>query len=946
VKLNKLARSLALVGLGTQLIGAALAQQQTPAPVQKVERVEVTGSSIKRVQDEGILPIQVITAAEMERMGITSAEQMLEQLGMNASGADNAVSNNNVFGGDTDRLTGGSANANLRGLGPGSTLVLLNGRRVSTYGMSGGGVDLNAIPMAAVERVEVLKDGASAIYGTDAVGGVINFILKKNMQGVSVGVNYSQPLESGGGTTRRATITGGFGSLEKQGVNVLFSLAVDKNDILRSSERSWADGYQPERGLSPNSSSHPFANVINVAGTALGTAGSTVGPTDPIRYTRINQLDLPGQAGCGAVATGVPFEPELWTPTNATATARNNVIIGGRYLCNTDYGAQYMLAAPKEARNMVLRTTAKIAEDSIAFFEWTGSRTAVKAELTPGQFSTTTAAGNHYPVSGPYYLNLKNNGVNDFNATLPIAYRWRMQDFGNRVIENVSTNDRFLIGLEGDLGKYSYKVGLSRAEAEAHANLIDGYAYAGLLNAALKTGLINPWVKPGETQTPAAMALIESTKARGRLQGGQTGLTQFDGALSGELFKLPAGPLDFAAGFDLRKESYEFSVPVGGFTCVSALSPTVATDVLLCPGNSPVPKVTRDVKAVYGELAIPVFQGFDLQAAVRYDNYGGVGSTTNPKLGFKFQPFEQVLLRGSVNTGFKAPSFQQQQPNTAPRDYTGRWDDPIKCPTDPTQCQIIGLDYTSSGNPDLKPETSKQGTLGIVFAPTKDSMVYADYWRVDLEDRIRTLAIDGVLSNYNLFSDRFIRDASGNVTVVRAGWINASNSSTKGVDWGASYNFKTGFGRFQTKISGTHMLSHKERALETLPMQEYVGEYSVRTLYLKNKFNASVTWSQGDWSSTFSGNYSSGYKDQDLSGRATLPASANTTVPSYSTFGLFGTYKGFKNASITMGLRNLFDKQPPFSHHDVDDVAGAGWDPRVASPLGRTFTLALKYDFK
>jgi iron complex outermembrane receptor protein len=143
-----------------------------------LQRVEITGSSIKRIAAEGALPVQVITSAEITRQGITSAEQLIGRISANAAGADNATSNNNVFGGDTDRLTGGSANANLRGLGPSSTLVLLNGRRISTHGMSGGAVDLNAIPMAAVDRVEILKDGASAIYGTDAIGGVINFILK------------------------------------------------------------------------------------------------------------------------------------------------------------------------------------------------------------------------------------------------------------------------------------------------------------------------------------------------------------------------------------------------------------------------------------------------------------------------------------------------------------------------------------------------------------------------------------------------------------------------------------------------------------------------------------------------------------------------------------------------------------------------------------------------
>lgn len=944
MKLNTLACSLALIGIGSQMM-AGVAVAQSTDTVQKVERVEVTGSSIRRVKDQGILPIQVITAGDMNRQGITSAEQMLKLLGINASGADNATSNNNVFGGDTDRLTGGSSNANLRGLGAGSTLVLLNGRRISTYGMSGGAVDLNAIPMAAVDRVEVLKDGASAIYGTDAVGGVINFILKKDMQGVSVGVNYTQPLESSAGTTRRGTITGGFGSLDKQGVNVLFSLAVDKNDILRGSDRSWANGFQPALGLSPNSSSSPFANIINAAGTALPATGSTVGASDPLKYTRINLLSLAGQAGCNAVPTGVQFQPDLWTPTAATAATRAANLASGRYLCNTDYGSQYMLAAPKEARNMVLRTTAKLSDTDTVFFEWTGSRTAVKAELTPTQFSTSAAAANFYPVTGPYYLNLKALGVNNFDPTKPIAYRWRMQDYGNRVIENISNNNRFLVGMDGEIAGYAYKLGVSKAEAEGYANLLDGYAYSSKLNAALKTGVINPFLAPGQKQTQAALDLIESTKARGRLQGGKTGLTSFDGAITGELFKLPAGPLDFAVGFDLRHETYEFAGDAG-FTCVSTLATIIVTDVLLCPGNSAVPQVSRDVKAVYGELAVPVFKGFDLQLAVRRDAYSRIGSTVNPKVGFKFQPMESLLFRGSYNTGFKAPSFQQQQPNTAPQDYTGKFDDPVKCPTDPTQCQIIGLDYTSSGNPDLKPEKSKQGTLGVVVSPVNNMLLFADYWRVDLRDRIRTLTINDVINNYALFPDRFVRDASGNISVVRAGWINAANSSDKGVDWGISYTLKTGLGEFLGNLSGTHMLSHKERPLETLPLTQYVGEFGTRTLFLRDKFNASLTWSQGDWSGTGTMNFQSGYKDQDLSGRSTQPATANTKVPSYTLFGLYGSYTGFKNATITLGLRNLFDKQPPFTHHDVDDVVGAGWDPRVADPFGRTLTVGLKYDFK
>ncbi|KQW51121.1 MULTISPECIES: TonB-dependent receptor [unclassified Roseateles] len=939
MKLKRLVTQLAILGLGAH-VGAALAQNDG----KRLERVEVTGSSIKRIAGEGALPVQVITAADLSGRGLVTAEDMLRQLGINGTGADSAISNNNVFGSDTDRLTGGSANANLRGFGPGSTLVLLNGRRISAQGMSGGAVDLNAIPMAAISRIEILKDGASAIYGTDAIGGVINFILKKDLIGADIKVDFSQPLESSAGTTRRASLTGGMGSLEQDRFNVMGSLSVESNDVLRGRDRDWANGFQPDRRLSPDSSSHPFANVLGnsstVAGTALGgasgTAGSTVGTGDPVRYTRINLLALTDD--CSDIETGVRYQAQLW---NATAPST-------KYLCNTDYGRQYMLSPKKEAYNLVTRGNLALSDNHTAFVELTASRTAVTAELTPSQFSTTNAANNHYPVSGPHYLNLQAAGVNQFDPTKPIAYRWRMQDFGYRTLENVAENKRLLVGLDGVVGAYDYKLGLSTAKAEGWTNLVDGYANMGRLNDALRTGKINPWVKPGEKQSAEAMTLIESIKDRGRLQGGNTTLQQFDGALSGELMKLPAGPLDFAVGFDLRRETFEFMPETGTFTCSDSLADALtASDaskskiVYNCPGNSAIPEVTRDVKAVYAELAVPVFKGLDLQLAVRHDKYSDFGGTTNPKIAFRYQPAEQLLFRGSVNTGFKAPTFQQLSPNIAPRLDTADWPDPTLCPTDPTQC-TLRVNYIDSGNPSLTPEKSKQGTLGVVVSPISDVTLYVDYWRVDLDDRIKKLTLSELKNNYAIFSDRFKRDAGGKVTLVEAGWVNAADSSTRGIDWGASYQLKLASGLWKTNINGTHMLSHKERTIATQPLVEQVGEFGTRTLYLRNKFTADVGWARDSWAATLSMVYKSGYNDEDL----TRFGTPRRKIDSYTTFNLFASYTGIKNLTLTAGLRNLTDEKPPFTYHNVDNVVGAGWDPRVADPSGRTLAVSASYSFR
>lgn len=931
MKLKKIAQLVALIGIATPVI----AQTAT------AERVVVTGSSIKRIQSEGALPVQIISREDLDKAGITSAEQLVSQLGANAAGADNAVSNNNVFGGDVDRLTGGSANANLRGLGPSSTLVLLNGRRVSTHGMSGGAVDLNAIPMAAVERIEILKDGASAIYGTDAIGGVMNFILRKNYTGgeASLTGNFTQ---QGGGAQRRASLLFGKGDLDADGFNVMASLTVDGNDILRSRDRDFANGFQPALGLSPNSSSGPYANIINAANTALPSTGSTVtlnGITSTARFTRINALSLQGK--CDSIPTMVQFQPQLW---NASLAAN-------QYLCNTDYGAQSMMLAPVERVNLLSRGTFKINPNHTAFIELVASKTTAKAELTAAQFSASAAAGNLYPVNGPYYLNLQPLGVNNFDPTKPIAYRFRMDAWGPRTQENHSENTRVLAGLEGVVGKYDYKLGVSAASAKASMDLVDGYAYIDKLNAALATGKINPWLLPGQQQTAEAMALIEGSKAKRTLQGGETSLIQIDGSISGELTQLPAGPLSFAAGFDLRRESYLFNQD-GGPECVSALTPPAAGStsvysnmVLLCPGNAAAPKRNRDIKAVYAEMIVPVSKQFEVNLQARHDDYGTIGGTTNPKVAFRYQPSQSVALRGSLNTGFRAPSVQQLAAGEITRELTAPFDDPALCPKDPAQCGLAGMDYRLGGNANLKPEKSKQGTLGIVLAPIASLTLTADYWAVDISDRIRQLTPQDVIANRALFPDNFVRKADGTMDYIRAGWINAAGSKDRGVDIGGRLDGKLGGGKWTATLEGTYLITHKERALAVLPMVELVGEFGLRTLYLRWKHTAGLTYTTGSWSTTLSQIYKSGYHDQNMSAKGTQPATANKDVDSYTLYNLYASYTGYKNTAVTVGIQNLFNTNPPFTHHDVDDVAGAGWDPRVADPRGRSISIKLNYKF-
>ena len=915
MKLKKLAQLVALMGV----VGPVMAQEAAPA----MQRVEVTGSSIKRVAKEGALPVQVISFDQIEKQGITTTEQLVRTLSANGTGADNMTSGNNVFGADADRVSGGASFASLRGLGPSSTLVLLNGRRIATHGASGKSVDLNSIPLGAIARVEILKDGASAIYGTDAIGGVINFILKTNYSGVEASVSTND-TQAGGGATRRASLLAGTGSLDTDRYNIMASLTVDKAQRLNGSDRSFVNGFQPERGLSPDTTGTPFANQLSGAGTALGTSFQL--PGDPNKYLQANPLSFQGK--CDTIPGMSQYQTELWK--DVTSPLRT------KYSCAYDYGADYVLQFPVERANFLSRGTVQLAPDHRMFVEVLGSRTKATAILTPMQVQATIANKAVYPVGGAYYQDLSAY-IPTFDNTKPISYKWRANDVGNRTQENTTDNARVLIGFEGNFGKWDYKAGISRAESSTKTKLTDGYSYTDKLYAALATGIINPWVGAGQSQTEAAKQLIESTKFRGAFQHGKTTLTQIDGSVSGELFQLPAGALAVAAGFDFRREGYNFAQDVD------------ATQILLAPGNAALNDASRTVKAVYAELLVPVMKDLEMQLAIRRDDYSLVGATTNPKVAFRYQPADFLLFRGSASKGFLAPSFQQLYSGSLSQELPNGVIDQEGCaqhPGVPEYCAIDRLDYKTGGNKNLKPETSKQGSVGIVIEPFKGYSASFDYWAINTKDRILNRTPQIVLANYQALNQYIIRKPDGTIDYVQAGWINAAGSRVRGLDVGLRGEGKVNDVKWTATLDGTYMDSFKFAEYQGQEYQELVGKFYTRDLYLRWKHNASFGVSRGDWSGLLIQSFSSGYKDQvPNGGKGTPPPGFNPDVSSYTTYNLSGTYTGFKNTTITVGIQNLFDRDPPFTAHNVDEVVGAGWDPRVADPRGRSLSFQLKYKF-
>lgn len=918
MKLKTIVQAIACLGAATPL----MLQAQDAG-----QRVEITGSSIKRVQSEGALPVQVITRSEIERQGIVSAEQLVSRISANGTGADNLSSNVGIQLGTTDRNNNGNSSANLRGLGANSTLVLLNGRRVSTHGAKGNAVDLNTIPLAAVDRVEVLKDGASAIYGTDAIGGVINFILRKDYTGFEASA-FVDATEAGGGNIYRASLLGGVGNLAADGYNVMVSLTHDQQKQLSGGDRGFSNGFQPDRGLSPDTTGTPFATQTGLAGTALG-ASFKLPASGAQTFNRANLMSFQGT--CDTIPGQSQYQSTLWGN------------LGFAKGCAYDYGGSAILIQPLERTNLVARGTLVINNQHSVFAEITGSRTVASKQFEPYQITTTgSIAGAQYPVGGPYYQDLSAY-ISTFDPTKKIAYRLRCTDCGGRTIETTTDAYRLLVGAEGTvLGNWDYKLGASAAGSQAESLLGQGYLYQDSMVAALGSGKFNPWLAPGQSQTAEALALIAGASAKGtRLFDGKAKLLQLDGTLSGEIMKLPAGPLAVAAGFDVRQESYQFSD--GSAT---------TRPVYQAPFDAEFPKVKRDVVAVFAEMAVPIVKGLEATLAVRNDHYSDFGNTTNPKVSMKWTPVESLLLRGSYNTGFRAPSFFQLYGATGESPVPGNIADPVLCPAG----NVTGADLSvcairpnsrQGGNKDLRPETSKQWSIGFVASPTNWMTASVDLWEIKRTDLIYELTAQQVIANYSTFPGNLVRGANGRLDdtggYIRAGFVNADGDVTRGVDLNLRANGKLGAGNWVANLDGTYIDSHRGRIFATQPYVEAVGQWNSRDLFVRWKHQLSFTYNQGNWSGTLTQGYTAGYMDEKPTG--VVPAGFNPEVKSYTVYDLSGTYSGIKNLTLTGGIKNLLDTDPPFTAHNLDYAAGAGWDPRVADPRGRAFTFRVNYKF-
>ena len=948
------------------LIPAATAQSVTtttntePA---KLEKFVITGSMIKRIEGEGALPVQTILPLELEQQGIATAEQMISVLNINGNGLDNLASNADVVSG-AQRGNNGATSANLRGQGSNATLILLNGRRVSSHGLNGGVVDLNSIPFAAIERVEILKDGASAIYGTDAIGGVINFILKKDYQGASASAS-SDITEQGGGNIFRYSLVAGYGDLNRDKYNIMTSVSLSDSKVLRGDQRDFVNTFQPNRGVSPDTRGTPIATIFAISTLNSGLSrdninatGRGTGPLDPVNpalaVNGINIVDLPTNTAGYAGLDGMgPYDELLW---NSAAS---------KYGSAWDTGRAAVLQQPVKNINVVTRGSFKLGAHVLTAEAVLGRSESTKS-FSPNQWSSSTTLNTTardgrttlpnplynlaYPSTGADYNRVFNALVAYFpalapNRGLPLAFRWRSMPLGNRELFTRTDTQRFLASLEGPLGilsDWDYRIGASRATSDSSSVLAKGYVYSVPFVNLINTGVVNPF---SYTQTPAAMDAIDKTRADGvKLYGGTYTTDEIDATTSGPLFKLPAGTVQAAVGLDWRQEKYEFKGDITTLNTSESLIFNAPFDSLSVTNGA----LKRTIKAVFTEIQIPLLKGLDLNLAARRDEYTGFGASTNPKFTLRYAPTDKILFRSSYSTGFRVPTFKQQfDPVTeSPLASTGL--------IDPATGQIIPPNSAVilfGGKPDLQPEDAKMYSAGFVVQPLKNVSFNVDWWNIERTGTIQSFGVTQLLANYGLFADRFQRNSAGNITAVDTRWVNAGQTVTQGIEFGTKADTDIAGGKLTGGFDLSYLLEKKSKLLPTAPFGlSEVGQFTRSSdLGIRWKHTAFVSYRRGNWSLLVNQLYRGGYVDAVLPGVAAglvKPVDFQAKVKPYKLYGLSLTYRGIKHTTIVAGVKNLFNTDPSYSStYDTNSGAGSSWEPRVADPRGRSYTLRMEYKF-
>ncbi|QJD99062.1 TonB-dependent receptor [Massilia forsythiae] len=935
------------IGLTLLALPPAVAQDAAPKPI---ARVEITGSNIRRSEAETASSVITVNRADIERSGKNTVAELLQTLAV-----DNQGSVPTTFG---NGFAAGASGISLRGLGAASTLVLLNGRRMAPYGLADDGQkqfsDLNVIPSDAVDRIEVLKDGASAIYGSDAIAGVVNVILRRDYQGNTFRFSRGTSEEWDGKRTNLA-FTKGVGSLDSDRYNVLFSIEYKKFDETSyrdRSDRDWigrADlrpwGYSAVEGLGGTGAIIPNTGA---AGSAIN--GNVRNPADIFNYYNRGNLAGPGftrtfpGAACGNFTNHPQGDP------------------GGG--CLIDASQQYSEVEPKQENiSFFLKGTWQATPDIQAYSEFNYYTSQTDSQTTPSGISGSVG----YP-GGPV-----NNATIQFGPTHPdnpyfgraARLRYLAADVGPRVSNIGSNFVRWIGGAKGT--NYGWDWDSALLFSHNHVNNVQsGYlqrdvAYALLdpspanvaaalsspAYAALPPGTF--W-RIGENASLNSPALYAALSPRiGNSANSKVG--QWDVKATREFENMPylSGPLGLAVGAEFRHEMTE-------------LRPTTGTERgnIIGLGYSAY-SGARNVFALYGEGLAPLPYNLEASAAIRWDHFTDVGNSYTPKAGLKWTPVREFALRGTFARGFRAPSPAENGVGGLAAFSTAS--DPLRCALGVTSaCNPASIALITSPNPNLSPERSRSFNVGAIWDPIPRASISVDYWQIKRKNEINQEQVDSAIAAGSVTRDpgsiSNIPGDPGAITAVQTRYVNSAQTKVRGIDLDARYNYRLpeNYGNLSVDLKYTHMFEFRRTELDGTS-RDYAGTHGNCDISNcsgtpDHRANLRFGWDRNDWRVSANLNYrgridNTLFKD-DPDGCAShyangADAPAGCALASFTTVDLVARWKPLPQWEVFGSIENLFDKTAPL---DLLTYGATSYNPLdYQGARGRYYTLGARYTF-
>ncbi len=900
-------------------VTVAYAQTTTTSTPQKVEKIEVTGSNIKRVDAETSSNIQVITREDILKSGVNTVAELLREVPSIGGGALQDYDGGSGFSRST-------TSASLRNLGSIGTLVLLNGRRVAPAANAdpntgqGQSYNLNTIPTSALERVEILKDGASAIYGSDAIAGVINFILRKDYKGTEIRATVA-------GATNNAfnnytvTATSGFGDLAKDRFNVLVSGEYFRRDEARLEDAQGVQDAAYATLASRNILSSSITGIPNYYREATLGNGifNVTTPTDP---------RCPA-AQVVSANSGCRLNPFDYVRLQSEAE-RAGVLVKGTYEFSPTLQGTAELSFTRAVNTFISTPpTHDATGNGSIWFNRDGQRFQFKIIL---------------PVGHP-----------DNPRTVPVGIRYRFLDLGLTNEEVTNDAKRALFGLSGVIGGWDWESGLLYSQTE-RKEVANGRLHFPTIQAAIA----NRTYRFGGVNDPALLAALNPY----RTSTGETDITSLDLKGSRELWQLPGGPAAIAMGVELRRESFDIvSDPrqvAGEF--VGIASTTVGA--------------SRNVQSVFAELSAPIFKGVETQLAFRHDHYSDYGNSTTPKVGIKWNALKSLALRANYAEAFRAPSLTQT--STSRVQSFSTITDPVRCPNgttprpggdtiDCTGRTVASIFLPVSG---LQPETSKSWTIGAIFSPWDNHSLTADMWEIRRKDQIDRFSAQQVINNEfvpgftggslvrNSNPASFLIDANGNpipgtgpIETTTRRFLNLGETRVKGVDLNLSSRWKVGSGNVRLVSNATYLMKYLYQVNKGDPFVDGAGNF-----YLfespKLRANATLGYTQSGQFDVFARvNHVGGwlYGDPTVTNQCYLSSTSLTLaflgrcqVAAWRTVDIGGDYRAIKNWNFSLVVRNVENKKAPYDPNQTT----LGFNPTYHNPLGTNASFSVTYNFK